>query len=115
MRDMTEFNNLGQLNAELFRSALRSVKNSNDQCDKDFPFFPKETLKTALRDTFRAMAEVVYSTMDELGEARDMYKVSLFPFELERVDGKPIPERLLSALKEKLSATVKVERSAPST
>jgi hypothetical protein len=61
-------------------------------------------IKDALTDLFKALQNEIHDVMDELGEPRDQYHISIYPFAIERLDGEPVPDRLLLAIKEKLQA-----------
>jgi len=57
-----------------------------------------------LVDTFKALTEVVYNLIRDLGEDKDAYVVFIHPFSIERIDGKPLPRFLVHAIEAKLSA-----------
>lgn len=60
------------------------------------------TLKNSLTQTFKALVKEIHDVMDEVGENKDEYVVRIYPWALDRLDGKPVPEKLLLAIKEKL-------------
>lgn len=64
--------------------------------------FTKTNLKTALTDTFKALVNEIHEVMDNLGEPRDQYHISIYPFSIERLDKQPVPEKLLRGIQQKL-------------
>jgi hypothetical protein len=61
----------------------------------------KSSLKNVLTDLFKAMTAEIYEVMDDLGESREDYHLTIHPFAIERVDGKPVPRHLLEAIQAK--------------
>jgi hypothetical protein len=47
------------------------------------------------------LREEVYATMNDLGEEKEYYNLSVYPFTLSRIDGKEVPRDLLLALQQK--------------
>ena len=52
-------------------------------------------------DTFKAIQQVVYKVMDQLGEPRDLYVLCIHPLALQRLDGQPVPKKLIQAIESK--------------
>jgi hypothetical protein len=52
-------------------------------------------------DTFKAIQQVLYKVMDKLGEPREMYVVCIHPFSLYRLDGQPVPKKLIQEIESK--------------
>jgi hypothetical protein len=65
--------------------------------------FVKNTLKDSLVKTFEAFSNEIYDVIDNVGEKKDEYHVSILPFSIERIDGNPVPQHLLLAIKKSLS------------
>lgn len=61
-------------------------------------------LKNALTQTFSALVKEVHDVMDELGEDKEQYLLRIYPWTIERLDGKPVPKKLLLAIQEKLQS-----------
>jgi hypothetical protein len=66
--------------------------------------FTKSSLKNALTDLFQVLTTEIYEVMDDLEEPREDYHLTIHPFAIERVDGKPVPIRLLQAIQAKLQS-----------
>lgn len=66
--------------------------------------FTKTNLKTALTDTFKALVNEIYDVMDDLGEPKDQYHISIYPFSIERMDKQPVPRNLLEGIQQKLQS-----------
>jgi hypothetical protein len=64
----------------------------------------KSTLKNALTETFSAFSNEVHEVMADLGEDKEEYLLRIYPWSIERLDGKPVPEKLLLAIQEKLQS-----------
>jgi predicted GNAT superfamily acetyltransferase len=62
------------------------------------------TLKNALTQTFTAFVKEIYAVMDDLGEDKEEYLVRVYPWAIERLDGQPVPEKLLRAIQQKLQS-----------
>ena len=105
------------LTKELLAKPVKIWADESNQFIRDQQMFDanNEKLKSALGSTFRSMAELVVNTMDELGESRNLYNISLWPFTIERLDGSPVPQDLLNSLKTKLSSIPNVEYSTRNT
>jgi len=52
-------------------------------------------MKNALTDTYVAIETLVLDTIDEI-DNKEMYHVSIHPFELQRKDNTPIPADVLT-------------------
>ena len=63
----------------------------------------KSTLKNSLTNMFSGMKQEIYDVMDELGERKEDYHISIYPFGIERLDHKPVPESLLRAIQKAFS------------
>lgn len=66
--------------------------------------FIKTNLKTALTDTFKALVNEIHEVMDNLGEPKDQYHISIYPFSIERLDKLPVPRTLLETIQQKLQS-----------
>lgn len=64
----------------------------------------KSTLKNALTETFGAFAKEIHEVMDELGEEKEEYLIRIHPWSVERLDGQPVPDKLLRAIQAKLQS-----------
>ena len=62
----------------------------------------KSSLKNALTEVFKLLLSEIHEVMDDLEEPRDRYHVNVYPFSIERVDGKKVPRRLLKGIQAKL-------------
>lgn len=63
----------------------------------------KSTLTNSLVSVFSGMKQEIYNVMDNLGERKEEYHISIYPFSIERFDKKPVPKNLLMAIREALS------------
>lgn len=70
--------------------------------------YAKSGLKNALTDLFKVLTEEIHQVMDDLDEPREDYHLTIHPFAIERVDGKPVPRRLLKAIQAKLQSDQRV-------
>lgn len=59
-------------------------------------------LKHSLTEMFQSLTNEILDTIDNLNEDKSEYIVRIYPFSLERIDKKPIPKRVLKAIKDRL-------------
>lgn len=59
-------------------------------------------LSSSLTSVFENFQNQIFQVMDEVGEPREKYHLKIYPFTLKRIDGKPVPPRLLKAIKARL-------------
>lgn len=67
----------------------------------------KNDLKNSLTLVFKNIQNEIYDAMDSVGEAKDEYHISIYPFALSRIDDKPVPRKLLLAIQKRLRKTTK--------
>jgi hypothetical protein len=68
----------------------------------------KLSLKNALTNLFQVLTAEIYEMMDDLNESREDYHLTIHPFAIERVDGKPVPRHLLQAIQAKFQSDQRV-------
>jgi len=69
---------------------------------RKFEYKYSNRVTDAISSVFVALKNEIHEAMDELGEPRDKYHISVYPFSIERLDGEPVPDTLLLAIQEKL-------------
>ncbi len=68
------------------------------------------TLKNSFTTLFDVVTAEIHDVIDYVKENRDEYHISVYPFSIERTDGKPVPSNLLKALSVKFSLLVEIEK-----
>lgn len=60
-----------------------------------------DTLRNSITQVFKNIQQEVWDVMDSIGESRDDYHISIYPFSLSRIDETPVPTELLLALQKR--------------
>jgi hypothetical protein len=68
------------------------------------------TLRDSLTNLFKVVTAEVHDVMDRLGENKDEYSISVNPFSIERIDGKPVPGKIMSYLHARFSLLHEIEK-----
>lgn len=68
------------------------------------------TLRDSLTSLFTVVTAEVHDVMDRLGENKDEYSISVNPFSIERIDGKPVPSKIMNYLYTRFSLLHEIEK-----
>lgn len=61
------------------------------------------TFRDSLTSLYKVVTAEVRDIMASIGEKDDEYYISIHPLSIERIDGKPVPNKLIDALSRKFS------------
>jgi hypothetical protein len=67
----------------------------------------KTNLTNSLTELFKCISNEIKDVLDDLEEPTSEYLISLYPFSIERIDGNPVPEKVLKGIQEKMKASLK--------
>ena len=67
-------------------------------------------LRNSFTNLFKVITAEVHDVMDCLGENKDEYSISVNPFSIERIDGKPVPSKVMKSLHTKFLLLYEIEK-----